>query len=325
MENILITGISGQDGLFLTAKLLNENNKIKIFGTSRNPSKIFFDKLNTLVGENKFSNVELIKIDLNNFSNVQELINKVEPCSVYNLSGPSSVYNSLKDSENTSRQILNIFDNLTEALIKNNQFPNFFQASSSEMFGNISSTFLDESSEFNPNSPYAVSKLENHYKALELNKNYNWPIKSGILFNHESEFRNKDYLIMKLISSAFKIQKGEIKYLELGSVSYIRDWSFAGDTINAIYEITNNGSLSHYVIGTGVEKSIEDMAKIVFSYFDLDLDNYLKINKSLLRKGDPVRVVSNPSKLKEELLWKPKLEFEDLIYRCIKKGIKYLE
>lgn len=325
MKNILITGISGQDGLFLTTKLLNQNEKVKIYGTSRNPSISFFNKLNTLVNDEKFNDIEIIKIDLNNFSNVQNLINDIKPNAVYNFSGPSSVYKSLKDRKNTSNQIISIFDNLTEALIKSNQFPKFFQASSSEMFGNNPSNFLDERSEFNPRSPYAVSKLQNHYRVLELNEKYNWPIKSGILFNHESEFRDNDYLVMQLISSALKIQKKELNSFEVGSLSYIRDWSFAGDTIDAIYKITNEGSQSSYVIGTGVEKSIQDMATTIFSYFDLDLYEFIKINKNLLRKGDPVRVVANPNKLKNELSWEPKLQFEDLIHRCIKRRIDYLE
>ena len=185
------------------------------------------------------------------------------------------------------------------------------------MFG-ASNRILNENSPFSPNSPYAEAKLINHLKVKELNENYNWPIFSGIMFNHESEFRGKDYLIMKIIRSAKEISLNPNKRLTLGSLDYIRDWSYASDTVNAIYEITSKGSASDYVIGSGVGKTIKEMVDHIFNYFNLDWTNFVDINQSLLREGDPIRIVSDPSKLKMELNWNTKINFNQMLDKCIK-------
>ena len=316
MKKILITGISGQDGIFLTKYLLENNSDIKITGISRsNPEKSIYGKLKYL-GHSNFNNINIYNLNLEDKKQVTNFIKDINPDVVYNLSGPSSVYKSFLNSDN-KESILNIFNNLTSAIIENKIFPRFFQASSSEMFG-ISNELLNENSTFNPNSPYAEAKLINHLKVKELSENYNWPIFSGIMFNHESEFRNKDYLIMKIIKSAKEISINPNKRLTLGSLDYIRDWSYASDTVNAIYEITTKGSSYDYVIGSGVGKTIKEMVNHIFNYFNLDWTNFVDINQSLLRKGDPVKIISDPSKLKTELNWNAKINFNQMLDKCIK-------
>lgn len=316
MKKILITGISGQDGIFLTKYLLEKNSDINITGISRsNPEKSIYGKLKYL-GHSNFDNINIYNLNLEDKKQVTNFIKDINPDVVYNLSGPSSVYKSFLNSDN-KESILNIFNNLTSAIIENKIFPRFFQASSSEMFG-ISNEILNENSTFNPNSPYAEAKLINHLKVKELSENYNWPIFSGIMFNHESEFRNKDYLIMKIIKSAREISINPNKRLTLGSLDYIRDWSYASDTVNAIYEITSRGSSYDYVIGSGVGKTIKEMVNHIFNYFNLDWTNFVDINQSLLRKGDPVKIISDPSKLKMELNWSTKINFNQMLDKCIK-------
>ena len=316
MKKILITGISGQDGIFLTKYLLEKNPDINITGISRsNPEKSIYGKLKYL-GHSNFNKINIYNLNLEDKKQVTNFIKDINPDVVYNLSGPSSVYKSFVDSDNKNT-IINIFNNLTSAIIENKSFPRFFQASSSEMFG-ASNRILNENSPFSPNSPYAEAKLINHLKVKELNENYNWPIISGIMFNHESEFRGKDYLIMKIIRSAKEISLNPNKRLTLGSLDYIRDWSYASDTVNAIYEITSKGSTSDYVIGSGVGKSIKDMVIHIFNYFNLDWTNFVDINQSLLREGDPTRIVSDPSKLKMELNWNTKINFNQMLDKCIK-------
>ena len=316
MKKILITGISGQDGIFLTKHLLEKNSDINITGISRsNPEKSIYGKLKYL-GHSNFNNINIYNLNLEDKKQVTNFIKDINPDVVYNLSGPSSVYKSFLNNDN-KESILNIFNNLTSAIIENKIFPRFFQASSSEMFG-ISNEILNESSAFNPNSPYAEAKLINHLKVKELSENYNWPIFSGIMFNHESEFRNKDYLIMKIIKSAREISINPNKRLTLGSLDYIRDWSYASDTVNAIYEITSKGSSYDYVIGSGVGKTIKEMVNHIFNYFNLDWTNFVDINQSLLRKGDPVKIISDPSKLKMELNWSAKINFSQMLDKCIK-------
>lgn len=315
MKKVLITGITGQDGLFLT-KILLQNNFI-VYGTTRETdSKKFFLNLKRLGVEN-FDNITPLNLNILSFKEVDDLINSIRPDYIFNLSGPSSVYKSYKYPELTIKQITTIFENLTQSCVKLNFFPSFFQASSSEMFEEHKDSGLSEYSKFRPKSPYAEAKLINHQKVIDLNKKFSWNIKSGIMFNHESEFRDKDYLFMKVIQSAIEIKSGSKNKLEIGSLDWQRDWTFAGDVASAINLITSSGKDSVYVIGSGSPKKIQNLVEIVFGYFDLDWREYILLNNSLLRSGDPRVIYSNPTKLKNELGWFPKLSFEDLIIRCI--------
>lgn len=317
MEKILITGITGQDGLFLTEKYLNENENHFVYGISRsNDLHLFYKKLNSLHVKS-VENLKILNIDLNNRNQVYDLLEKIKPQAVYNFSGPSSVYQSLNNKEESISTIKNIFDNLTESLIKLENFCNFFQASSSEMFENVSNNAIDENTKMVPNSPYASGKYENHKTVLKLSNEFNWNIVSGIMFNHESEFREDDYLIKKIINSADKISKKQISSFQLGSPDYVRDWSFAGDVINAAFTLIKNNAKGSYVIGSGKGSKILDIVEIVFNSFNLNWEDYLEINEDLLRKGDAKVKVSNPAKIKQDIGWVTSMNFDELILRCI--------
>lgn len=317
MEKILITGITGQDGLFLTEKYLNENENHFVYGISRsNDLNLFYKKLNSLHVKS-VENLKILNIDLKNRNQVYDLLEKIKPQAVYNFSGPSSVYQSLSNKEESISTIKNIFDNLTESLIKLENFCNFFQASSSEMFENVSNNAIDENTKMVPNSPYASGKYENHKTVLKLSNEFNWNIVSGIMFNHESEFREDDYLIKKIINSADKISKKEISSFQLGSPDYVRDWSFAGDVINAAFTLIKNNAKGSYVIGSGKGSKILDIVEIVFNSFNLNWEDYLEINEDLLRKGDAKVKVSNPAKIKQDIGWVTSMNFDELILRCI--------
>ena len=321
MKNILITGITGQDGVFLTSEILKNNSNLNIYGVSRGKNNsLFFDKLNTLIKASTDS-IKLLNVDLNDYEETKKLIQDTKPDFVYNLTGPSSVYDSLKNPSVTKSLIINIFDNLTKAIIEESLFPNFYQASSSEMFGIDNGKKLDEESKFNPNSPYAEAKLDNHFNVLKLAEKYEWNIFSGIMFNHESQFREDNYLFMKIINGAINIKNKKIDKLTLGSLDYVRDWSYAGDTSKAIYKITNEGKSNTYVIGSGKGHQIKNIVEIVFDRFNLDVTKYIDIDESLIRKGDPKSIVSNPLKIQEELNWSSEVSFENLVNICIDSRI----
>ena len=322
MKKILITGITGQDGLFLTNHLINKYEKLEIVGTSRQDShSIFYNNLLSLGLENR-GDVSIYQIDLNDYNIVNNLISDFKPHYVYNLSGPSSVYESFSNVDN-KKLITNIFDNLTNALIKSNNFARFFQASSSEMFSPNCNEELNENSEFSPNSPYALAKLDNHNKVISLNKKYDWKIYSGITFNHESEFRKHEYLIMKIIIAAWKIKNNKGSNLTIGSLNYIRDWSHAQDVIVAINLLTENGVSPDYVIGSGKGKKIKDILDYVFQKYNLDWTKFVQIDESLLRDGDSKKIISDPRKIKNELNWETKITFEQMLDRCINKIEKF--
>lgn len=317
-QNILITGISGQDGLFLTDYLLsNKLSSFKVFGVSRQNSEATLRNLKTLNKET--AEVEICNTDLTNTTEVFNLINRIKPSQIYNLSGPSSVYDSLANQKYFQETINLIFDNLANSCIKQNHFPAFFQACSSEMFSIKNTMPLNEGSTFEPRSPYASAKYEVFNKVNSLKEQFDWNIKSGIMFNHESEFRNKDYLFMQIFNSAKKIKNKEMKFLEVGSTNLVRDWSFAGDVARAIFLINQSDNNNNFIIGSGVPTSISEIVQKVFSLYDLKPENHIKINTKLLRKGDPLEIISDPSLLKSELNWTPQLSVDDLLERMFQK------
>jgi len=322
-KNVLITGITGQDGSFLTSHLL-QNSDYQIIGTSRQKNNDnFYTKLEHLnVESSTVKNLKIVQADALDYESINSVIKNSEIHSVYNLMGPSSVYESVADPFNSSKSIIFSFNNIVKALIENKNYPNFFQTSSSEMFEASVDEKLNEESKFNPRSPYASSKLYIHNLISFLRKKYEWKLTSGILFNHESEFRPDNYLIMKIINCAIDIKNKKSNQLELGSLDIVRDWGFAGDHTRAMKMIIENNSGNDYVIGTGVGTSVEEITKLIFNYFDLDFKDYISINKELLRSKDPEKIIANPTKLKSETGWEPSVDIENLIVRCIEYKIQ---
>jgi len=322
-KNVLITGITGQDGSFLTSHLL-QNSDYQIIGTSREKNNDnFYKKLEYLnVESSTVKNLKIVQANALDYESINSVIKNSKIHSVYNLMGPSSVYESVADPFKSSKSIIFSFNNIVKALIENKSFPNFFQTSSSEMFEASVNEKLNEDSKFNPRSPYASSKLYIHNLISFLRKKYEWKLTSGILFNHESEFRPDNYLIMKIINCAIDIKNKKSNQLELGSLDVIRDWGFAGDHTRAMKMIIENNSGSDYVIGTGIGTSIKEITKLIFNYFDLDFKDYISINKELLRSKDPEKIIANPTKLKSETGWEPSVDIENLIVRCIEYKIQ---
>lgn len=317
-QNILITGISGQDGLFLTNLILsNKISKFNIYGITRKNSVDILNNLITL--GTTTSNLNIVNINLSNPTETYKLISQIKPVQIYNLSGPSSVYESLEKGSYYQDLINLIFNNLTKACIELKYFPAFFQACSSEMFSSTNILPLNEHSNFEPRSPYAEAKYEVFKKVNYLKEQFDWNIKSGIMFNHESEFRSKDFLFMKLFTLAKQIKIGELKNFELGSLELKRDWSFAGDVANAMYLINQSDKNINYVIGSGVSTSIQEVAEKIFSFYNLKLDDYVIVNPNLLRKDDPKEIVSDPSLLKSQLSWKSEYTIDKLLERMYQK------
>lgn len=280
MGNILITGITGQDGIFLTKELISEKENLIVGITRKNNTQTFYNNLSSL-GVDTYSNLQLVNVDLTQEIEVQNLFNKFKFDYVYNLSGPSSVYESLHNPS-IGRIIENIFDNLINGCKKNNLTPRFFQASSSEMFENNEGK-LNENSKMMPRNPYSVAKMKNHQKVINLNEKLKWNIFSGVLFNHESEFRSAEYLFPKIIRQTKEISEKKRNVLRIGSLEYERDWSFAGDIAVAIKEIALNGTKPTYVVGSGTGTSIRFLIDFVFDYFSLNPEKYIEIDQQILK------------------------------------------
>jgi GDPmannose 4,6-dehydratase len=318
---ILITGISGQDGIFLSKLIKNTYSRFSILGISRS---IKIDEFLSMSGNtdlSKTQNIDMFDVGLENENEVHNLIKDFMPDYVFNLTGPSSVYESIKNPA-LEDKIIKVFNNLTNAIIKNNNFCNFYQASTSEMFGlNNGSNVHNEDSEFRPNSPYASGKLTNHKKVKYLRDKYDWNIFSGIMFNHESEYRSNEFLMMKIIKSAYAIKNNEEKILTLGSLDYCRDWSYAKDIVEGVLSLTVEGKDYDYVLGSGVGTKIQTLVEMIFTFFDLDYKKYVQIDKNILRDNDPQTIISDPSKIYNELGWETNSSLDDFVAKIIKSVI----
>ena len=320
-EKILITGITGQDGLFLTREYLKQSEKYQIFGTSRNLTSEFSNKLKYLV-PNLEEEINILRVNLLDYQTVFNLINDIRPTKLINLSGPSSVYQSYNNPKVTIESINKIFDNLTEAFFKTIKNGVYFQALSSEMFLPNENKRLNENSKISPRSPYAIGKAQIYEKSIQLRNKNKVSIANGILFNHESEFRDNEYLFMKVINKAIEISKSRKGNLTVGSLNLVRDWTYAGDIASAIFKIVEESNSEDYVVGSGNGHSIEELVQQVFDYFNLDLKTHVNVDKTLLRKGDPSKTISNPEKIYKDLQWKATTSFNNLVSKCIKYKIR---
>ena len=316
-QNILITGISGQDGAFLANRFLSEDlSKYNIYGTSRQKPSLALKKINSL-GCN-VDNLKILQTDLTESTEVLNLISDINPTQVFNLSGPSSVYDSINNANYFETTINKIFDNLINACIHLHTLPVFFQACSSEMFSKENSMPLNEESIFDPRTPYAKAKFTTFEKINQLKEKYDWNIKSGIMFNHESELRDSNYLFMKIFNSAKLIKSNKQDFLELGSIDIARDWSFAGDIANAMFLMNQSDYVNNFVIGSGKATTIKELISKVSSLYEINLEKYIVINPSLMRQGDPEIIVSDPSLIKQSLNWSPEYTFDALLERIYK-------
>ena len=321
-KKVLITGITGQDGIFLSKELV-ENDNYEIIGLSRkNNLNSFNKKLKTLKFDlNKFQNIKIINIDLTEKSEVKKLIKDNKFDFVYNLSGPSSVYESIKNPQKSKMEISLIFNNLIDSFVDENYFPNFFQASSSEMFNEEPTEKITEEIRLSPTSPYGKAKAEIHEYIGSIRNKYNWNISSGIMFNHESELRSDGYLFMKIINRAIEIKNNVNNEIKLGSLDIQRDWSYAGDVMKAAKLIIESDNGEDYVIGSGKPTSIKSLVEFVFRYFDLDYLNYFQEDKNLLRPNEPKIKYSSPKKIKEDFGWETKLTVNDILEKCIEQKL----
>jgi len=317
-QKVLITGITGQDGVFLS-NLLLKSDEYKIIGTSRTGDDVGLRKKLHCLGNdnNSLENLEVTKCNLQESVEIENLVNHHKPDYVYNLIGPGSVSQSVNFPFESSNSIISSFNNLINSFVKINKFPKLFQTSSSEMFDDKGNESLSEYSSFNPKTPYAISKMYCHNLSNFYKEKFEWDISIGILFNHESEFRPENYLLTKVINTAIKISNGTEKELIIGSLDLIRDWGFAGDVVKAMVKVNESDSSDDYVIGTGKGHSIKDLIEVVFDYFKLDFGEYVIIDDTLLRKDEPTSIIADPSKINQKLGWKSETSFEDTIIRCL--------
>lgn len=316
-KKAIIIGISGQDGSLL-AKALIEKGNYDVYGTSRDVTKNKFENLIKLNIHNK---VRLFSLDSSNFDQVHNFIKLILPDEVYNLTGQTSVGNSFINPFETIRSIGNVTCNLLEAIRLINGRIKYFNAASSECFGNTILPATEDTC-FNPISPYSVSKTF----AFNLTKNYrdtyNLFACSLILSNHESFFRAKDFISQKIIHSAYNISVKKQDFLEVGDIGVIRDWGWAPDYVQAFHLALQKNQPDDYIIGTGKSISLENFIEYVFLKFNLNYKHYIVSNDKLKRKNEVKKTILNVEKANSKLKWTAKYDVYRVIDLLIEHEIK---
>ena len=304
-KKALIFGISGQDGFFLTKLLLLKN--YFVYGTTRNLSQKFnFEK----------KLVKLYELNKYNKKNIKTIIENIKPDEIYNLSGLSSVAKSFRKSKETFKSIVDTNSYILETLTKNKNIK-YYNACSSECFGDTGNESANEKTKFKPLSPYAIAKSTAYWTSNMYKEVYNIYACSGILFNHESYIRPNYFVTKKIISSAYRISLGSNEKLELGDLSVIRDWGWAPEYVEAMWLMLQQESPENYIIATGKSHSLQQFVEIVFEELNLDWKKYVHTNKKFIRDNELKTSKANPSLVWKKLGWKAKTDFRNLIQKLL--------
>ena len=306
-KTAFVTGVTGQDGSYLVELLLNKG--YRVIGAKRRTSTICTDRIDQLLESPNFI---LEFYDLNDASRTWELINKYKPDEIYNLAAMSHVRVSFEIPEHTvdgiamgTLRLLNAF----KELIPNSKF---YQASSSEMFGDNPEYPFDEESKLMPASPYACAKVFAHNLCRNYRLAYNLHISSGILFNHESPRRGETFVTRKITLAAARIKEGLQNKLYLGNLEAKRDWGFAGDYAEAMWKMLQQDEADDYVIATGETHTVQEFLEEVFSHAGLDIKEHVETDPRLFRPHEVPYLLGDPSKAREVLGWEPKMTFKEL-------------
>jgi len=313
----LIFGISGQDGAYLSKLLIDKG--YEVYGTSRDVQNTDFFRLKAL---NIYSQVNLHTVQINNFQELKNIIEEIQPNEIYNLSAQSSVGLSFQYPLETFESICNASLNILESIRILKLDTKFYNACSSESFGNTLETGADENTAFSPKSPYGVAKASSYWQVANFRESYNLFACNGILFNHESILRDDKFVTKKIIHFVSNLIKGKKDILTLGNLSIKRDWGYAPEYVESMWLMLQEEKASDFVIGTGECNSLENFVKIAFSIAGFNWQDYTRIDKDLFRPSDILISVANPEKAKNILKWSSKYKIKDIIQEMIEVELK---
>lgn len=317
MKTALITGITGQDGAYL-AKLLLEKG-YKVYGTYRRTSTPNFWRLQSL---GNYSKCNLIPADLLDMGSLIEAIKVSDPDEIYNLAAASFVSSAFEQPVGNAEITGLAVTKLLESVRAFCPDVKFYQASTSEMYGNISSTHQDEKTPFAPASPYAAAKLYAHWITEIYRKAYGMFAVTGILFNHESPIRGMEFVSRKITNGVAEIVHGLKKELVLGNLESKRDWGYAPEYVKAIYLMLQQKKPDNYVIATGESHSVKEFVKLAFELAGLDWKKFVKTDKRFLRPIEVNYLRGDYKKARTKLGWEPKIKFEQLVKIMLDEDLK---
>ena len=336
-KRALITGITGQDGSYLSEFLINKG--YEVYGAVRRTSSINTGRLSELDILNK---INLVAMDLAEITNIQRVIEEIKPDEVYNLAAQSFVQTSFDQPIYTSEIDAIGVTRILEIIRMLGSNIKFYQASTSEMFGKVQTSPQNEETPFYPRSPYGVSKLYGHWMTVNYREAWDLHACSGILFNHESPLRGIEFVTRKITLGVAEITKKKKKSISLGNLNAKRDWGYAGDYVNAMWLMLQKKTPSDYVIATGEMYSVREFVEKAFNAVDTEIEwvvddgeesgrckktgNVLiDINKDFNRPAETDYLLGDATKAKEELNWKPQVNFNTLIEMMVKKDLDRVE
>jgi GDPmannose 4,6-dehydratase len=318
MPRALITGITGQDGSYLAEFLLAKG--YEVYGMVRRTSHHSFERIEHLVDR-----VQIVTADLLDQHSLTVVLQDVRPDEVYNLAAQSYVPTSWSQPVLTGEFTALGVTRILEAIRLVHPAARFYQASSSEMFGKVQQTPQRESSPFYPRSPYGVAKVYGHWITVNYRESYGLYAVSGILFNHESPRRGMEFVTRKVSDGAARIRLGLASQLKMGNLDARRDWGFAGDYVDAMWRMLQPKEPTDFVIGTGSVHSVRELVETAFSHVGLDWRQYVVSDPAFMRPAEVDVLQADPSKARDELDWKPTVDFKALVEMMVDADLERLK
>jgi len=317
----LITGITGQDGYYLT-KLLIEKN-YEVHGLIRRSSTFNTDRIDELISEHSVDGkLSLYYSDLLDSSSLNNLINTIKPDEIYNLAAQSHVAVSFKNPLYTTQTSTVGPLTILEAVKNSDKKIKYYQASSSEMYGGIDSNSLNEESKFVPKSPYAAGKLFAHEMTKIYRESYDMFAVNGILFNHESPLRGETFVTRKISKAVGRISQGIQTKLTLGNLDAFRDWGFAGDYVEGMYLMMQHEEPDDWVLSSDETHTVKEFVKIAFDCVNLNWEDYVVTSKKYERPNEVEHLLGDSTKARTKLNWTPEVNFKGLVEMMVNSDIK---
>ncbi len=324
-KRALITGITGQDGSFLTELLLEKG--YEVYGIIRRSSSFNTDRIDHLYQDphELGTRLRLVYGDLNDSSSLNTVIRQIRPDEIYNLGAQSHVRVSFDVPEYTGEVTgigtVRLLEAIREAGIK----PKFYQASSSELYGKVVETPQKETTPFYPRSPYACAKAYAYWITVNYRESYGMFACNGILFNHESERRGETFVSRKITRAATRIKLGLQQKLYMGNLDAQRDWGYARDYVEAMWLMMQADAPDDYVIATGETHSVREFLEEAFGYLGLDWEKYVEIDPRYFRPAEVDLLLGDPTKARTILGWEPKVSFKELVKIMVDGDMKLAE
>jgi len=318
VRRALITGITGQDGSYLAEFLLEKG--YEVHGMVRRSSTETFERIQAVR-----SRLRLHQADLLDPSSLLELLRVVRPQEVYNLAAQSFVPTSWNQPSLTGEFTALGVTRMLDAVRLADPEIRFYQASSSEMFGKARETPQNEATPFHPRSPYAVAKVYGHWITVNYRESYGLFAVSGILFNHESPRRGREFVTRKISEGAARIKLGLEDHLPLGNLDARRDWGYAPEYVDAMWRMLQTAAPADYVVGTGVQHSVRECVEHAFRHLDLDPGDFVRTDSSLVRPAEVDTLLADPTKAREELGWSAGTSFAELVRVMVEADLERQE